>query len=764
MKNKIKTLGVIALASFLLVGCGPNSEDSTSQDPSTTLVEASLSSLTIESMPTKTTYVEGEVLDLAGLVIKARFSDGSENVVTDYSVDKTSALTLLDTTVTVSYTHKGVTKTASFNITVNERLPITIPVEGEVRYDFDVIAGYGKVENSKVTSKEGVGSYITDFTYGNNSKATLNIYSDTEAQCDMVIKVRKTLSIITLTSQVSVTINGEVLESEAEVGSSVEGNDADFAEVNLGQFYLEQGENEIVITPQSTISNFDFMSVIFYTTKEANLRWTALKDVTGEIFYGIDDHVEISGDYKKILEENTIGCKGYTDSMVNFPIYASRDANAKIYMIQSGMPQINTLTSYYKFTINGERKYSDAQTNYSSVHWGDYKIIEIGTYRIADGLNSIKFEVGTVDWSNSFNIRGIIVETDANVGFEEVDHEAHVCLDICPVCGGCLNDDCIDEACANKCTCDRRVKYTFSSNDSRVQLSEGLIRSRDCIEVIDYNATNQITYNLTSSAAGTGELSFVMSSNPHAQWTFTDYLKTFVNGVQLDKTVYTAKTSQASYDTFVEVVIGDIALLEGANTIQIRYSCAGSYAASIGIGEEGYRFDIKSMSIKSTAVVALSGNEPEAIPTYTFNATDDKVLVNENLNKNVENNYVEVASDYAIENKITFKINASAAGTMKLSFTTSANPMAIWSFVDYFRLWVNATGDLTSDNKVTKGEYKAHTQQGDYSTFVRVDVGEFTLLEGENTIVLGFACAGNAAYRFYVRNMIIATNQTIALI
>lgn len=170
------------------------------------------------------------------------------------------------------------------------------------------------------------------------------------------------------------------------------------------------------------------------------------------------------------------------------------------------------------------------------------------------------------------------------------------------------------------------------------------------------------------------------------------------------------------------------------------------------------------MSIKSTAVVALSGNEPEAIPTYTFNATDDKVLVNENLNKNVENNYVEVASDYAIENKITFKINASAAGTMKLSFSTSANQMAIWSFVDYFRLWVNATGDLTSDNKVTKGEYKAHTQQGDYSTFVRVDVGEFTLLEGENTIVLGFACAGNAAYRFYVRNMIVATNQTIALI
>ena len=101
---------------------------------------------------------------------------------------------------------------------------------------------------------------------------------------------------------------------------------------------------------------------------------------------------------------------------------------------------------------------------------------------------------------------------------------------------------------------------------------------------------------------------------------------------------------------------------------------------------------------------------------------------------------------------------------MKLSFTTSANPMAIWSFVDYFRLWVNATGDLTSDNKVTKGEYKAHTQQGDYSTFVRVDVGEFTLLEGENTIVLGFACAGNAAYRFYVRNMIVATNQTIAII
>lgn len=869
--------------------------------------EIVLDSISLKTKPTKLTYTEGEKLDTTGMEVIAKYSDNSTKAVTGYKVDKVEPLTVSDTTVVVSYTEAKVTKTCNFDITVNYREPIVIPIQGETRYEFNVIAGYGKIQNAKVTSTAGVGSYITDFSWDNNSSATLNVFSDAEAQCDFVIKMRKTADIITLTSQVSVVINGEVLESEAEVGGSLQGATAEFDEVNLGQFYLEAGNNVIEIKPQSTISNFDFMSVIFYTDSSANLRWNELKDVKGEIFYGIEDYVEIEGAYRKNLEENCIGCAAYTPSSANFPIYASRENDAKIYIIQSGMPHNNVLTDYYNFTINDVRQESTAMTNYTDGYWGDYKIIEIGTYRLASGLNNIKFAVGDVSWDNSFNIRGIIVETDAKVAFTEVDAEDHVCLDVCPDCGGCLNETCEEEACSTKCSCvhEETLTYTFKSDDSRVEISPSLIKSRGCIEVIDYNANNVVTYNLYSSKAATAELSFNISGNPHANWTFVDYFKVFVNDVQLSKDEYKALTKQISYQEFYDVVLGNINLNEGNNKIEVRYSCAGNYAESLGIGQEGYRFDIKSMSLTSNSKITFSEKEQtfkavdsdvtggsvnlnedcvgiKAIynesgeftgeyettsikytlnstenakiklyttisrniveekitdvykmkingvekhsnaksvignlwtdydeiylgeydvvegentiefaykPTidnsarsynfrgikiastsniawktnnYVFNAIDDQVIVNSNLNKNVDNNYVEVASDYGMENTLTFNITSSKATKANISFTVSANPMAQWSFVDYFRVWYNAGETKDASTKLSKAIYKAHTQQGDYNKFVTVNLGEFDLLEGDNEIVLGFACAGNAAYRFYVRDLQISTRAVLA--
>lgn len=899
-------LSIGALTS--LAGCGNNSGGNDDSTPGISQPDkVVLSSITISSKPTKLTYVEGESLDTTGLEVTAHYSDNTNKKVTNYDVDKKGPLAVTDSVVTVSYSEGGITKTATFEITISYRQAVTIPIEGETRYEFNVIAGYGKLKNAKVTSREGIGSYITDFSWENNSSATLNVYSDIEAQCDMVIKVRKTLEIITLTSQVAVLINGEMLESIAEVSGSTDGSEAEFDEVNLGQFWLQEGNNVIEIKPQSTISNFDFMSVIFYTDETANLRWNELKDVTGEIFYGIHDAVEIDGDYKKNLEENCIGCAAYGDSSANFPIFASRENNAKIYIIQSGMPKYNALTSYYNFTINGERKESAAMTNYTEALWGDYKIIEIGTYRLVGGKNDIRFEVGPVSWDNSYNIRGIIVETDAVVSFDEVTPEAHICLDVCPDCGGCLNELCEEEACATKCACvkEELVKYTFPCADARVGISSSLIKSRGVIEVVDYNADNVITYHLHAEKDTTATLSFNVSSNPNAAWTFVDYFKTFVNDVQLSKEEYTTLTKQTSYETFSDLVIGDIALKQGDNTIEVRYNCAGIYAEQAGLGQEGYRFDFRSMSLESyspitfseqekvfkaveaevtggsvnlnedcvgikaiydgngeftgeyetttirytvhsseeakaklyatisrnlvqepiTSVYHLKINGEEKSSTavsvvgqlwteydeiylgeydllagentiefayhpadssaaarsynfrsirvvstshidwkqnhYVFNAIDEQVVVNDNLNKNVDKNYVEVASDYGMENTLTFRINSSKATKATISFTVSANPMAQWSFVDYFRVWYNAGETKDASNKLTKDVYLAHTQQGSYETFVTVTLGEFDLLEGENEIVLGFACAGSPDYRFYVRDMVIDTRAEL---
>jgi predicted CoA-binding protein len=79
-----------------------------------------LASIAITTPPSKTAYTVGEVLDLAGMVVTATYSDGSTAAVTDWTTSGfNSSAAAASQTVTVSYTEGGVTKTATFSITIN---------------------------------------------------------------------------------------------------------------------------------------------------------------------------------------------------------------------------------------------------------------------------------------------------------------------------------------------------------------------------------------------------------------------------------------------------------------------------------------------------------------------------------------------------------------------------------------------------------------------------------------------------------------------
>ncbi len=81
-----------------------------------------LTSIVVTSPPDIDTYVEGDTLDLKGLEITAHFSDGSEEVVTDYTTSPAAGAALTAAsplTVTVSLTRNGVTETTTFDVTVD---------------------------------------------------------------------------------------------------------------------------------------------------------------------------------------------------------------------------------------------------------------------------------------------------------------------------------------------------------------------------------------------------------------------------------------------------------------------------------------------------------------------------------------------------------------------------------------------------------------------------------------------------------------------
>ena len=82
-------------------------------------VTKTLSSIAITTPPTKTTYTAGQSFNKAGMVVTATYSDSSTAEVTGYTVSPSGALTTSNTSVTISYTEGGVTKTATQAIAVN---------------------------------------------------------------------------------------------------------------------------------------------------------------------------------------------------------------------------------------------------------------------------------------------------------------------------------------------------------------------------------------------------------------------------------------------------------------------------------------------------------------------------------------------------------------------------------------------------------------------------------------------------------------------
>ena len=88
--------------------------------------------LTITAPPSKTQYFVGDTFEPDGMVITVGYSDGSSKVVTNYTYSPTGALTVDDTSVTVSYTDLGVTVSATQAISVSAGTPISSLAVGSI--------------------------------------------------------------------------------------------------------------------------------------------------------------------------------------------------------------------------------------------------------------------------------------------------------------------------------------------------------------------------------------------------------------------------------------------------------------------------------------------------------------------------------------------------------------------------------------------------------------------------------------------------------
>jgi len=125
MKNFLK-IGLFLTLAFIIASC----ENPTNEKP--TLIDTTLEAITIKTNPTKTTYQINEEFDPTGLVITATYTETYSNASTktttkdvtynngNMTFSGTDFSTAGTKTITVTYSEKGTTKTATLQVTVNQ--------------------------------------------------------------------------------------------------------------------------------------------------------------------------------------------------------------------------------------------------------------------------------------------------------------------------------------------------------------------------------------------------------------------------------------------------------------------------------------------------------------------------------------------------------------------------------------------------------------------------------------------------------------------
>ena len=152
-----------------------------------------LQSIAVTTQPTKKAYTAGENFASAGMVVTATYSDGTSAAVTSYTVTDGNALTAGKTSVTISYTEGGVTKTTTVAITVTaattpdeeEGNPTKVTALKPGKY---VIANGSNALTSKVHS-----GYTNNSSYKysgfEGKKVTISGNEITDATADMVFEL-----------------------------------------------------------------------------------------------------------------------------------------------------------------------------------------------------------------------------------------------------------------------------------------------------------------------------------------------------------------------------------------------------------------------------------------------------------------------------------------------------------------------------------------------------------------------------------------------
>lgn len=214
----------------------------------------------------------------------------------------------------------------------------------------------------------------------------------------------------------------------------------------------------------------------------------------------------------------------------------------------------------------------------------------------------------------------------------------HKCTQQCPVCGKCMDMECEDPVCAEKCGDVSSYKtYTLQSEDYNVSLRAGARGELTTFRVIDdagvtdeikernsdvvyignfnANAGATIEYNVWAEKDATATL-LVSVCKRLSSAIFTQGVAVMVNNEMLERDTFVPSTGTGTdtWADFIDVNLGCIQLKSGMNNIQFMNISA----------DFGYNFD--NIKIKTDAKIGWSDKAEDAILEDADTSAYDAVI------------------------------------------------------------------------------------------------------------------------------------------
>jgi Bacterial Ig-like domain (group 3) len=185
---KASPLGFLIMAFLMSILSACGSDDKAEDNPDTAKV---LSGITMPAQPTKTQYVRGEALNLAGLTVNATYTDGTTaplqlgNGFTDgYMISGFDPETIGAQTVTVSY--QG--QTATFPVTVAPiRVAVTYSVDGA---NTQVTVDERTLLTQPAKPDKGATSYFVGWFVEDQGQGHMWDFAHELVQTDVVLKAK----------------------------------------------------------------------------------------------------------------------------------------------------------------------------------------------------------------------------------------------------------------------------------------------------------------------------------------------------------------------------------------------------------------------------------------------------------------------------------------------------------------------------------------------------------------------------------------------